>query len=274
MTSEELSAKTPATKTEKKYGLIGYPLKHSFSKKYFTEKFEKLGYTNYVYELYPLPNISDLPDLLKANPELCGLNVTIPHKIGVMFYLDTISPEAKAVDAVNCIKIIKANPLQNFFCGEISMNKVRLEGYNTDVYGFEESLKPLLKSHHKKALVLGNGGAARAVFYVLKNLNIDYDVVSRRANAKQYSYEQLDEKIMKEHTLIINTTPLGTFPNVDDAPDIPYEFIGSGHLLYDLVYNPSETTFLRKGKERGATIKNGLEMLHLQAEKNWQIWNE
>lgn len=257
----------------KKYGLIGYPLKHSFSKKYFTEKFEKLGLTDSVYDLYPLPNISDLPELLKANPQLCGLNVTIPHKIGAMFYLDKISPEAKEVDAVNCINIIKSNPVQNFFSGEISMNKVRLEGYNTDVYGFEASLKPLLKSQHKKALVLGNGGAARAVFYVLKNLGIPFEVVSRRANAKQYSYEQLDEKIIREHTLIINTTPLGTFPNIDEHPAIPYEYLGPEHLLYDLVYNPEETAFLKRGKARGAETKNGLEMLHLQAEKNWEIWN-
>lgn len=257
----------------KKYGLIGYPLKHSFSKRYFTEKFEKLGLNDSVYDLYPLPNISDLPDLLKANPELCGLNVTIPHKIGAMFYLDKISPEAKEVDAVNCINIIKNNPVQNFFSGEISMNKVRLEGYNTDVYGFETSLKPLLKAHHKKALVLGNGGAARAVFYVLKNLNIAFEVVSRRANAKQYAYEQLDKRTIREHTLIINTTPLGTFPNMDEYPAIPYEYLGPEHLLYDLVYNPEETAFLKKGKEKGATTKNGMEMLYLQAEKNWEIWN-
>lgn len=257
----------------KKYGLIGFPLKHSFSKVYFTEKFEKLGLSDCTYDLFPLPNISDLPELLKANPQLLGLNVTIPHKIGVLFYLDKISPEAKAVDAVNCIKIIKHNPLQNFFSGEISMNKVQLEGYNTDVYGFEESLKPLLKSHHKKALVLGNGGAARAVFYVLKNLDIEFKVVSRRANAKQYAYDQLDEKIIREHPIIINTTPLGTYPNVEELPTIPYGSIGKKHLLYDLVYNPGETAFLKRGKEQGAVTKNGIEMLHLQAEKNWEIWN-
>jgi len=257
----------------KKFGLIGYPLKHSFSKQYFNDKFEREGLKDYHYELLPLQNISDLPALLKQQPELCGLNVTIPHKIGVMFYLDKISPEAKEIDAVNCIKIVKSNPVESFFSGEMCMKKVQLEGYNTDVYGFEESLKPLLKKHHTKALVLGNGGAARAVFYVLKKLGIDYEVVSRRANAKQLSYEQLDKEIVEAHTLIINTTPLGTYPKVDEKPEIPYEYIGSKHLLYDLVYNPEETAFLKEGKERGAKIKNGLDMLHLQAEKNWEIWN-
>lgn len=257
----------------KKFGLIGYPLKHSFSKQYFNEKFEKEGLKDYHYELLPLPNISDLPDLLKQQPELCGLNVTIPHKIGVMFYLDKISPEAKEIDAVNCIRIVKSNPVESFFSGEMCMKKVQLEGYNTDVYGFEESLKPLLKKQHSKALVLGNGGAARAVFYVLKKLGIDYDVVSRRANPKQLSYGQLNREIIEAHPLIINTTPLGTFPKIDEKPEIPYEFIDKRHLLYDLVYNPEETAFLKEGKKGGATIKNGLEMLHLQAEKNWEIWN-
>ena len=257
----------------KKFGLIGYPLKHSFSKKYFNEKFEKEGLKGYHYELLPLPNISDLPDLLRKEPELCGLNVTIPHKIGVMFYLDKISPEAREIDAVNCIKIVKSNPVESFFSGEMCMKRVQLEGYNTDVYGFEESLKPLLKKFHTKALVLGNGGAARAVFYVLKKLNIDFDIVSRRANPKQFSYEQLNQNIMEEHLLIINTTPVGTFPQVDEKPAIPYAYLTNKHLLYDLVYNPEETAFLKEGKKRGAAIKNGMEMLYLQADKNWQIWN-
>ncbi|QNL51152.1 shikimate dehydrogenase [Olivibacter sp. SDN3] len=257
----------------KKFGLIGYPLKHSFSKKYFNEKFEKESLIDHQYELLPLPNISDLPELLKKQPELCGLNVTIPHKIGVMFYLDKISPEAKEIDAVNCIKIVKSNPVESFFSGEMCMKSVQLEGFNTDVYGFEESLKPLLKKQHTKALVLGNGGAARAVFYVLKRLGIDYAVVSRRANAKQFSYDQLNRTIIEDHLLIINTTPLGTFPQIDEKPLIPYEFIGEKHLLYDLVYNPEETAFLKEGKAKGAQVKNGMEMLHLQAEKNWDIWN-
>lgn len=257
----------------KKYGLIGYPLTHSFSKKYFTEKFLKEGLTDYQYDLYPLPRLSDLPQLIKSNPDLCGLNVTVPHKIGVMFYLDKIDPAAKEIDAVNCIKIVKHQPVEAFFRGELSSLKVRLEGYNTDAIAFEASLKPLLKKHHQKALILGSGGAARAVAYVLNKLDISYRLVSRRAIGKQLKYNELNAEVLKERTIIINTTPLGTFPNVKECPDIPYELLTSKHLLYDLVYNPEKTEFLKRGKERGATIKNGLEMLHMQAEKSWEIWN-
>ncbi len=257
----------------KKYGLIGYPLTHSFSKKYFTEKFLKEGLTDHQYDLYPLPRLSDLPQLIKSNPDLCGLNVTVPHKIGVMFYLDKIDPAAKEIDAVNCIKIVKYQPVEAFFSGELSSSKVRLEGYNTDAIAFEASLKPLLKKHHQKALILGSGGAARAVAYVLNKLDISYRLVSRRAIGKQLKYNELNAEVLKERTIIINTTPLGTFPNVKECPDIPYELLTSKHLLYDLVYNPEKTEFLKRGKERGATIKNGLEMLHMQAEKSWEIWN-
>lgn len=256
----------------KKFGLIGYPLVHSFSKQYYTEKFLKLGLSDYNYELFPLQTLSELPVLLKDEPELCGLNVTIPHKIGVLYYLDWISPEAKVVNAVNCIKIIKKDPLDDFFSGECSLEPIRLHGYNTDVYGFEESLKPLLNKSHTRALVLGNGGAARAVFYVLKKLNIEYTVVSRKASHLQLSYEDITREIIEKHPLIINTTPVGTSPNIADSPILPYEFIGKKHLLYDLIYNPEETEFLRRGKANSATIKNGKEMLELQAEKNWEIW--
>lgn len=258
----------------KKFGLIGYPLVHSFSKQYYTEKFQKLGLSEYSYELFPLPLISSFPQLLKDEPELCGLNVTIPHKIGVLYYLDWVSPEAKVVNAVNCIKIIKKDPLDDFFSGECSLEPVRLHGYNTDVYGFEESLKPLLKKWHTRALVLGNGGAARAVFYVLKKLNIDYTVVSRKASHLQLAYEDINKDVIENHSLIINTTPVGTYPNVEDCLDIPYNFIGKKHLLYDLIYNPEETEFLKRGRLNGASIKNGQEMLELQAEKNWEIWQE
>lgn len=257
----------------KKYGLIGYPLSHSFSKKYFTEKFLKEGLENHEYELYPLPNLSDLPELINGIPDLCGLNVTVPHKIGVMFYLDKVDPAAKEIDAVNCIKIVNRQPVEAFFSGELSSMQMSLEGYNTDAYAFEESLKPLLKKHHQKALILGTGGASRAVAYVLKKLGISFKKVSRRAAAKQLTYKKLDAEIMSEYTLIINTSPLGTAPNISECPDIPYEYLSSKHLLYDLVYNPLETEFLKRGKERGAAIKNGLEMLHLQAEKSWDIWN-
>jgi len=257
----------------KKYGLIGFPLKHSFSKEYFTDKFHTLGLTDHQYELYPLKTLSHFPELIKREPELCGLNVTIPHKIGIMFYLDSVSEEAKAVDAVNCIKITKSDLLTDLFSGQVSLDHVDLTGYNTDVYGFEESLKPFLKGkHHQRALILGNGGAARAVMYVLKKMHIEYTVVSRKASHLQLSYPELTAGIMKNHTLIVNTTPLGTFPRVEECVDIPYEYIGSNHLLYDLVYNPAETEFLKRGRLKGASTKNGLEMLHLQAEKNWEIW--
>jgi len=257
----------------KKFGLIGYPLTHSFSNKYFTEKFLKEELDNHQYDLYPLPNLSDLPALIKGIPDLCGLNVTVPHKIGVMFYLDRIDPAAMEIDAVNCIKIVNHQPVEAFFRGELSSMKVRLEGYNTDAFAFEASLKPLLKKHHQKALILGNGGAARAVAYVLNKLGISYRLVSRRAIGKQLSYNKLDADILNERLLVINTTPLGTAPNIKECPDIPYELLNSKHLLYDLVYNPAETEFLKRGKARGASIKNGIEMLHLQAEKSWEIWN-
>ena len=257
----------------KKYGLIGYPLTHSFSKKYFTEKFLKDGLEEREYELYPLKNLSDLPELINDIPDLCGLNVTVPHKIGVMFYLDKIDPASKEIDAVNCIKIVNHQPVEAFFNGELSSMKVRLEGYNTDAFAFEASLKPLLKKHHQKALILGNGGAARAVAYVLNKLDISYKLVSGRAIGKQLKYKQITSEVMKERLLIINTTPLGTAPNIEECPDIPYELLTSKHLLYDLVYNPAETEFLKRGKEQGSGIKNGLEMLELQAEKSWEIWN-
>ena len=257
----------------KKYGLIGFPLTHSFSKKYFTEKFEKDGLEDREYELYPLQNLSDLPELINDIPDLCGLNVTVPHKIGAMFYLDKIDPAAKAIDAVNCIKIVNHQPVEAFFSGELASMKMRLEGYNTDAFAFEASLKPLLKKHHQKALILGNGGAARAVAYVLNKLDISYRLVSRRAIGKQITYKHLTADVMKERLLIINTTPLGTAPNIEECPDIPYELLTSKHLLYDLVYNPTETEFLKRGKLQGSSVKNGLEMLELQAEKSWEIWN-
>lgn len=257
----------------KKFGLIGFPLEQSFSKKYFTEKFQTLGLKDYEYNLYPLEALSDLAELIQEEPDLLGLNVTIPYKIGVMFYLDEISEEAKAVDAVNCIKFTPKDPLSGFFEGEVSLENMHLTGYNTDVFGFEESLKPLLKKQHSNALVLGNGGAARAVIYVLKKLHIDFSVVSRKASHLHLSYADLSPEIIENHKLIINTTPVGTFPKVEEFLDLPYEAIGPKHLLYDLVYNPTETMFLKKGRLQGAVTKNGLEMLHLQAEKSWDIWN-
>lgn len=259
----------------KHYGLIGYPLTHSFSKKYFTEKFKNEKIEDHAYELYEINNLSDFPELLRANPKLCGLNVTIPHKIGVMFYLDWVHPDAKEVDAVNCIRITAESPVAAAFSGEVGIkdHEFRLEGYNTDVYGFEMSLKPLLKHQHTQALVLGTGGASRAIKYVLNKLNIYTQFVSREAEGNRISYADLTPELLSKYKLIINTTPLGTSPNVDQCPDIPYEAITHEHLLYDLIYNPEETLFLQKGRERGAATKNGYEMLLLQAEKSWEIWN-
>jgi shikimate dehydrogenase len=259
----------------KQYGLIGYPLSHSFSKKFFTEKFEREGIADHVYDLFELSSLSDFPELLRANPKLCGLNVTVPHKIGVIRYLDWISDEAKSVGAVNCIRISAESPVLAAFSGEVGIkdHDFLLEGFNTDVYGFEQSLKPLLKQRHTKALLLGNGGAARAVKCVLDKLNIEYILVTRRHEHNSILYGELTAKIMAEHTVIINTTPLGTSPNVHECPPIPYECITHHHLLYDLIYNPEQTLFLKQGHDKGAATKNGYEMLVLQAEKSWEIWN-
>ncbi|MGV3760919.1 shikimate dehydrogenase family protein [Parapedobacter sp.] len=246
----------------KTFGLIGFPLAHSFSKKYYDAKIERERIPGVGYELYPIPDITDFPGLVEKHPRLMGVNVTIPYKIAVMDYVDRLSPEAEAIDAVNCIRIERGNS-----------GKPILTGYNTDIYGFTESLKPLLKPHHNAALVLGNGGAAKAVSFALGKLGIAHTLVSRSARPGQLGYAQLDSAVIGIHPLIINTTPLGTFPHVADCPDIPYHLLDDRHLLYDLVYNPAETAFLKQGKVRGAAIKNGLEMLELQAERNWEIWN-
>ncbi|MEM7102076.1 MAG: proline dehydrogenase family protein [Bacteroidota bacterium] len=237
-----------------KIGLIGYPLSHSFSKKYFTKKFEKAGIDNYQYDLYPLNAIEELPSLIARNSELVGLNVTLPYKEVVIPFLDQIDESAR-FGAVNTINIKNG----------------RLIGYNTDVFGFVNSLKPLLQDHHKKALILGTGGAAKAVKTGLHSLGIKSRYVSRKPRIGQFSYSDLDAFILKRHTIIVNTTPLGTFPS-NTFPDIPYQLLTAEHLLYDLVYNPEKTVFLERGAAQNTAIKNGLEMLHLQAEKAWEIW--
>jgi shikimate dehydrogenase len=259
----------------KQYGLIGYPLSHSFSKKFFTEKFERENIEDHEYKLYELNNLSDFPELLQANPGLCGLNVTVPHKIGVMYYLDDIQADAKEIGAVNCIRITPESPIAAVFSGEVGIKdkEYRLEGFNTDAYGFEMSLKPLLQPHHVRALILGTGGASRAVKHVLSKLNIYSRLVSRESNVDRLTYNDLTPEIISQYQLIINTTILGMAPNTDKCPDIPYEAIAEGHILYDLIYNPEETLFLQKGREQGAVTKNGAEMLVLQAEKSWEIWN-
>lgn len=242
------------------FGLIGYPLAHSFSKKYFTDQFEREQRTDCSYGLFPLENIAEISSLLNETA-LEGLNVTIPHKVGVLPYLNELDDAAEKIGAVNCISIKRKE------------NGIWLKGYNTDAYGFEESLKPLLKPYHTKALILGDGGAARAVKYVLGKLQIPYFSVVRTAADQAILYTDLTEELIQSHKLIINTTPLGTFPKVDGLPDIPYQFITEEHLAYDLVYNPEETQFLQRAKAQGAVIKNGLEMLYLQADRSWHIWN-
>jgi shikimate dehydrogenase len=241
-------------------GLIGYPLEHSFSKKYFSDKFSRLHINDWEYELYPLQEISELRKLLVETPGLTGLNVTIPYKISVMPLLDEVDETARAAGAVNTISITQR---QNRQC---------MKGYNTDVYGFEQSLLPLLRPYDKKALILGSGGASKAVEYVLKKLGIVSQIVSRSPEKGQLSYQEIDDRLINENTIIINTTPLGMYPDVNTTPAIPYPSIGTRHLLYDLIYNPETTIFLQKGIQAGARVKNGLEMLQLQAEKAWQIW--
>ncbi|MES2809098.1 MAG: shikimate dehydrogenase [Bacteroidota bacterium] len=259
----------------KKYGLIGFPLTHSFSKKYFTQKFKDENITGAHYDLYTLEHVKDLQDLLDQHPDICGLNVTIPHKQNVLKYLDWIEHDARNAGAVNCIRVIKESPVLAAFNGEVGIggHDFRLEGFNTDLYGFEMSLRPLLKSHHTDALVLGDGGAAKAVKCILQNLEISFKTVTRRKQGDSILFKDLTAADIKKHTLIINTTPLGTAPNIDECPDIPYDAITDDHLLYDLVYNPPETEFLKRGAAKGATTKNGYDMLVLQAERSWEIWN-
>ena len=240
------------------FGLIGHPLTHSFSEKYFTEKFEREGLADCKYLLFPMRSIQELTGILQRNPGLEGLNVTIPFKQQVISYLDTRAGIPEALNACNCIQIRKG--LRN--------------GFNTDHTAFKKSLAPLLRPVHNRALILGNGGAAAAVRFALSDLGIEYDIVSRSLhNGSAFTYDQLNENVMKDHLLIVNTTPLGMFPKTDICPDIPYRLLTKEHLLYDLVYNPAKTLFLQKGEERGATIKNGEEMLMLQAEESWRIWN-
>ena len=243
------------------FGLIGYPLGHSFSKKYFTSKFEREGIEDCRYELFPVEHIAAVTELIASNPDLRGLNVTIPYKVAVLPFLQETEAAAKAIGAVNCIAVSREG------------GRITLKGYNTDAYGFSESLKPLLGPQHTAALILGDGGAARAVKYVLDTLQISWKSVVRKPEEHQLGYAQLDEAVLQQHRLIINTSPVGTFPDIDAAPAIPYPYLGPEHLLYDLVYNPEMTAFLKQGKARGAAVKNGLEMLRLQAERSWTIWN-
>lgn len=242
------------------FGLIGYPLGHSFSKSYFTEFFER-NEIDASYDLYPIEDINKLPELLQT-VELTGLNVTIPYKEKVMSFLDELDETASTIGAVNVIKFTRDN------------GKTIMKGYNSDTIGFENAICPFLKPHHRKALILGTGGASKAVVYTLKKLGIETSYVSRNASADILCYADLNKETIDNHLFIINTTPLGMYPKTDACPDIPYQFLTPDHLLYDLVYRPEETVFMKKGKEKGATTVNGLEMLHGQAIAAWEIWNE
>lgn len=246
-----------------KFGLIGYPLKHSFSISYFNEKFQSEN-IDAEYVNFEIPRIEDFMEVVEENPNLRGLNVTIPYKEQVIPYLDELDKDTAKIGAVNVIKIIPQGK-----------GDVKLVGYNSDIIGFTRSIEPLLQSHHVKALILGTGGASKAVFHGLANLGIEATFVSRTKKSNDIlTYQELTPEIMQEHTVIVNTTPLGMYPNVDACPDIPYDQLTPNHLLYDLLYNPHETLFMKKGMERGATVKNGLEMLLLQAFVSWEIWNK
>lgn len=250
------------------FGLIGRVLTHSFSPAYFKEKF-KLLQLNEEYNAFPLAKIENLNELLLKYDDISGLNVTIPYKESILPFLDELDEVAAAVGAVNCVKIIHNQNLKDRHQRE---NK-KLIGYNTDVIGFTQSLLPFLENHHhQKALILGTGGASKAIAYSLSQLKIEYQKVSRTPFQGMLAYSDLNESIFKDYSLIINTTPLGTFPDVSHFPQLPYHLLNEQHLLYDLIYNPEETLFLKKGKEQGARIKNGYEMFVLQAEASWSIW--
>ena len=243
----------------KRYGLIGYPLGHSFSKKYFTQKFDNEGITNCRYDLFPLLHGMEIQSFLKDNIQnLSGFNVTIPYKQTIFTFLNKISDEAKAIGAVNCVKIERDKTLT---------------GYNTDAFGFEQSLTSFLPHTNFKALVFGTGGSSKAVTFILKKLKIDFTAVSRTKKKGCLTYEQLSPDLLSTHRLLINTTPLGMSPDEKSCPNLPYHCLTTEHFLYDLVYNPAETLFLEQGRRRGSHTKNGLQMLYQQAEKNWEIWN-
>lgn len=246
----------------KQFGLIGYPLSHSFSEDYFKDKFRKENISDKVYQLFPIKRIEQFPGLVLETPSLVGLNVTIPYKESVIQYLDELDEVARDIGAVNCIKIDRYS------------RENKLIGYNTDVIGFEKTLKPYLKSWHQHAIILGTGGSSKAVAYGLKKLGITFTFISRSPREKStIGYASLTQAIIQNNFLIINTTPLGMFPGIQNFPPIPYEYLTGQHLLFDLIYNPGKTIFLQKGELQGATILNGLQMLHIQAEKSFEIWN-
>ncbi len=243
------------------YALIGNPLSHSFSADFFNDKFKKENINEY-YKLAPLTHLADLSEFLNANPDLKGFNVTIPYKESIIPFLDSLSSEAFEIGAVNVVKIDTAN------------GQKKLKGYNTDAIGFKTSIMPLLKPYMKHAIILGTGGASNAVDFVLRSIGLETIKVSRRKTSGQLTYPELSEEVLAKHTVIVNTTPLGMWPHTDSFPDMPYHFITPAHLCFDLIYNPDVTAFMRKASEQGAIVKNGLEMLHLQALAAWDIWNK
>ena len=244
-----------------KYGLIGYPLGHSFSISYFNEKFEN-EHINAKYINFEIPSIDGLTEILDRNPELRGLNVTIPDKEQVIKFLDAISPEAEAIGAVNVIRVTHKG------------DKVFLKGFNSDVIGFTRSIEPLLEPAQKKALILGTGGASKAINFGLKSLNMQTIFVSRTKHGNGFiTYDEVTAELIKEYNVVVNCTPVGMYPHADECPQLPYEAMDTHTLLYDLIYNPDETLFLKRGREQGATVKNGLEMLLLQAFASWEFWN-
>ena len=240
-----------------KYGIIGNPLGHSFSKGFFTEKFAKEG-IDAQYLNFQIPEIGKLTDVLKENPELKGINVTLPYKTGVISFLDELSDEAREIGAVNVVQIRNGH----------------LKGFNSDIIGFTRSIQPLLKPHHRKALILGTGGASRAIRVGLTRLGLEWKYVSRTPREGMITYDDITSETLREYEVIVNCSPVGMFPKVDECPTIPYEFLTPDNLLYDLVYNPLTTLFMKKGALQGAVVKNGLEMLHLQAIASWEFWNE
>lgn len=245
----------------KKFGLLGFPLGHSFSSKFFNEKFQN-EHIDAQYINFELPSIEQLPAMLAANPELCGFNVTIPYKEKIISFLDDMSNEAKAIGAVNVVKVVQHG------------NRPRLKGFNSDVIGFSGSIEPLLAEHHRKALVLGTGGASKAVLYALHKLGVETQLVSRIRRSGVICYSDITTQMLaEEFKVVVNCTPVGMYPHTDECPPLPYEAMNERTLLYDLVYNPGETLFMKQGAGHGAVVKNGLEMLLLQAHASWDFWN-
>ena len=242
----------------RRYAVAGFPLSHSFSPKFFSDKFLKEKIDDCIYEALPFKNINDLIFYIKTNPDLEGINITIPYKKSILQFLTEMDDVVATTGSCNCIKI----------------HENQLFGFNTDVIGFEKSLLPILQKHHSRALILGTGGAASSVAFVLEKLGIQYHFVSRNKTDYTFSYGGISEEIISKHLLIVNTTPLGMYPSMDQSPDLPYHLLTSNHLLYDLIYNPEKTLFLKRGETMGCSIKNGLEMLVIQAEESWKIWNK